>query len=71
MVDARWAEDDGEVVGYMCKTDFVWELGGAAGGNVVYPSVRDLKRQRPCTKECGIVEVRVRLAKIIEEGTEL
>ncbi len=57
-VQAMHDEDLG-VTGYMCLTDFECELGGASGGNRVYPSIENLKEYKPCAMECGIVEVRV------------
>lgn len=56
-----------KVVGYMCKVDFDCELGGASGGNTVYPSVEDLKRSMGCTDQCGIVEVIVTRSRIVQE----
>lgn len=55
-----------KVTGYMCKTDFDCELGSAMRGNVVYPSVEDLKRSKMCTDECGIVEVMVTRRRIVQ-----
>lgn len=54
-----FAEGDGSVIGYMDKTDFECELGAASGGNVIYPSVEDLKRHVSCHQSCGVVSVRV------------
>lgn len=51
---------------YMCGIDWQHELGQALGGNRVYASVEDLKQNRTCWKECGIVEVEVKLSKWIE-----
>lgn len=67
---AMGAEEDGSVIGYMCRTDFECEIGIASGGNVVYASAEDCKRSRRCTPACGIVEVAVTFRKIIEEGTD-
>lgn len=53
------SEEDGSVIGYMCKIDWDWEIGAASGGNTVYPSIDDLKRNHSCWEECGIVEVKV------------
>ena len=53
--------------GYMCKVDYDFELGEALGGNVIYPSVANLKHHKACTKECGIVRVRISLDKVIQE----
>ena len=54
-------------IGYMCKTDFDHELGQAAGGTVIYPSINDLKRSRRCADECGIVKVEIRFLDV-EQG---
>lgn len=62
-------EDPGTRRGFMCKIDFDYELGNATGGSRVYSSVSDLLREHDCAHECGIVEVEVRLAKIIEKGS--
>ena len=62
-----WAEEDGGIIGYMCKVDFECELGGALGGNRVYPDIEDLRKQRPCVDQCGIVEVRVYATRIVQE----
>ncbi len=51
--------------GYMDKVDFDEELGNASGGNRVYPSVENLQRQQPCSKECGIVKVEVKLLEVV------
>ena len=64
---AIWSEEDGSVIGYMCKVDYECELGAAAGGNVVYPIVEDLKERRRCVDECGIVKVAVSLVEVVQE----
>lgn len=64
--------EDTDVVrtGYMCRVDFEFELGAALGGNVIFPDIEDLRAHRKCVDECGIVEVEVRLKKLIEPGRE-
>lgn len=52
---------------YMCKTDYDWELGMAAGGTVLYASVEDLRKCRPCVDGCGIVAVRVEFVQVVQE----
>jgi hypothetical protein len=52
---------------YMDYVDFMYELGSAAGGNKVFPSVRNLKENRTCWPTCGIVEVEVRLVRIVKK----
>ena len=56
-------------IGYMCKTDFEYELGCAAGGNRIFPSITDLKKHKSCWETCGIVKVSVRyIATEVEEN---
>lgn len=62
------SDDSGVVVVYMDKVDFDHEIGAALGGNRVYPSIKDLEKNQPCTKQCGIVEVEVRLKRVIRES---
>lgn len=62
--------DNNSVTGYMCKVDFDYELGCASGGNIVYPSEKNLREHRKCVNECGIVEVRVQFVRVIQEGRE-
>lgn len=45
--------------GYMCKTDFDYELGEASGGVEVYRTEEDLMKHRECWEECGIVKVKI------------
>jgi hypothetical protein len=69
--DIEWAfeqfEDEEDEYLYMCKTDYDYELGNAAGGVPVYSSLADLKEQRSCVRECGIVKVKVTLVEVVEE----
>lgn len=55
------------VTGFMCGVDFNYELGQALGGNTIYPTEADLIANKGCTDECGIVEVEVRLKRVIKE----
>jgi len=65
---ALGAEDQaGVVYGYMCMTDFECEIGMACGGNIVYPSLEDIKKERKCLDQCGIVKVAVVAVEIIQE----
>ena len=57
--------------GYMCKTDFECELGLAEGGNIVYPSVENLKKYKKCWDLCGVVKVEVLFVEeVVPEGGE-
>ena len=51
----------------MCGVDWEHELGEVPDHTKVYSSVKDLKRQRTCYKECGIVEVEVKLVKWVKD----
>lgn len=63
-------ESDGYVVGYMCTTNWEYELGAACGGNRIYPSIEDLKENSKCWKQCGITEVKTKFSKMIAKGFE-
>lgn len=52
----------------MCKVDFDHEIGEALGGNKVFPSVEDLIMNSPCVDQCGIVEVEVKLLRVVKES---
>jgi cell division protein FtsX len=53
-------------IGYMDAVDFHHELECASGGNKIYPSVDDLKSYSKCWDECGIVEVEIKLIRVIQ-----
>lgn len=55
------------VEGYMCAIDWQHELGEAMGGNKIYPSIKDLKRNHTMWDECGIVKVKVELVEWVEK----
>lgn len=59
------------IIGYMCQTDWLHELGCAHDGNKVYPSKKALEVERPCVEECGIVQVEVRLKRVVRKGKQL
>ena len=54
--------------GYMDKVDFDHELGHNSAGNKIYPSPEALLRRQLCAEECGIVEVEVRLKRVVLQG---
>lgn len=56
-----------DFTGYMCKTDFEHDMRGASDGARIYPSEGALRRERKCVAECGIVEVRVSLSRVVQE----
>lgn len=53
--------------GFMCKTDFDYELGEASGGTSIYASLTDLCKRRSCVAECGIVKVEITLSEVIQK----
>ena len=58
----------GKVVGFMCKTDWEFEIGGAADGSKVYPDMESVKKCCGCWKGCGIVKVAVECIETVLEG---
>ncbi len=58
----------GGVTGFMCKSDYEFELGQNQHGIEVYRSIEDLKKDRKCIEECGIVEVKVSMVKVIQKS---
>lgn len=66
--DADGAEEGkSHVLGYMCGVDWQHEIGMAAGGNVIYASTEDCAKNRKCTGECGMVEVKVQFSRWVKE----
>lgn len=54
---------------YACGVDWQHEIGEASdiNGNIpLYYSIEKLKKERPCTKQCGVVEVNLSLSKWVE-----
>lgn len=56
-----------DFIGYMCKVDFEHDMRGAHDGARIYPSEKALRDERGCVVECGIVEVRVSLSRVVQE----
>ena len=53
--------------GYMCLTDFEWELGEDGAKNTkIYRSLKELEESRGCIDECGWVRVEIR--KVDDKG---
>ena len=53
--------------GYMCLTDYDWELAEARHPSCIWASIESLKEDRPCVEECGIVKVKIVCVEIIQE----
>lgn len=58
------------ITGYMDKIDFECELCKGAESNEIFPTIELLKKNRTCCEHCGIVEVEVRLKRVVCEGKE-
>lgn len=54
--------------GFMDFTDFNWEVGEAPEVRVY--STEEQLRVRKCVEECGIVEVEVRIIRVVKEPGE-
>ena len=55
-------------IGYMCKTAFDYDLYDGFRDIKIYPSIKALINSRSCVQECGIVEVEVKLNRVIIDG---
>ena len=58
------------LIGFMCKVDFDHERFEPSDGNQVFSCVEDLLHAHPCANECGIVEVEVRLRRVVKERSD-
>lgn len=54
------------VTAYMCGVDWECEIGQNCHGIEIYRSIEDLKANKTCTHECGIVEVEVTVKKTVQ-----
>jgi hypothetical protein len=64
----RKRQSDRRVIVWMDKVDWDHEVGSALGGNKVYPSRRDLETNAKCLDECGIVQVEMRLRRVVRHS---
>lgn len=55
------------ITAFMDKVDYDEELGQASDGNKMFPSEASLRRHKPCTKHCGVVEISVEFVRVIQE----
>jgi hypothetical protein len=56
--------------GYMCATDFHHELGEAAGGTKIFPTMAELETHYSCVKQCGAVRVKVEVIEKVLPGDD-
>lgn len=55
--------------GYLCGVDFRWDLCDDNAYPVeLYGSIKAIKHNKECIKECGIVKVTVTLEEWVENG---
>jgi hypothetical protein len=54
--------------GYMCRTNFLHELGEAPGGVEVYASVKDTLNHCFCAKSCGIAKLEIFYQEDVLDG---
>lgn len=54
-----------EEIGYMCLTDYLHELGCIKC--TVFGSLEELKEEKPCVKNCGIMKVKVSQVEVIQK----
>ena len=55
------------VRGFMDGVDYEEHLENDMKGTLVFPSVEHLKKAKPCTKQCGIIEVEVSFVRVVQE----
>jgi hypothetical protein len=51
---------------YVCGVDWQHEIGEGPNDIKLYSSLEILKKERTCWKECGIVELDIRVKKWVE-----
>jgi len=70
LVTRAFVADDERLVvrGFMCATDWELEIGQNTHGIEVYRSEADLRADRTCAGECGVVEVEVRIIRTVAKG---
>jgi len=59
-----WGDEDGVITGFMNKIGFDYEVGGDLFGTEVYPTAEAVPT---CGGQDGIVEVELRLKRVVEE----
>lgn len=48
---------------FMCGVDWQHHIGHDAGGTSLWPTIKALKAEAKCWRQCGIVEVEVRVVR--------
>jgi len=52
--------------GFMCKTDYYFELGSSTDASQIFSTYESLKQHKKCHNGCGVVEVELLIKKHIE-----
>ena len=66
LVDCDCIKNSNVIIGYMDKVDFDCESGQNPSGNEFFPTVEDVLRERTCSEFCGVVEVEIRLRRVVQ-----
>jgi hypothetical protein len=65
IIPADEADEHGVITGYILLVEWQYHLGGTPGGNRIYSSVEDLKRNEEVWEEWGIAKVEVRAVEVV------
>ena len=57
-----------EYEAYVCQTDWDFHFPDDIAGVTIYFSEKDIKRERKCVEECGIVKVKVSFEEVVDVG---
>jgi hypothetical protein len=49
--------------GYMCKTDYYFELGSSGDATQIFSTYEGLKQNKKCWSECGVVEIEIAIKR--------
>ena len=57
-----------KVKAYLCQTDWDTDIPMGAQDIKIVTNLKHLKQTRKCVKECGIVEVEIKLKRVVKKG---
>lgn len=59
-----------KIKAYLCTTDWNTELPVMQANDVrIFTSLSELKKQRTCWPECGIIEIEIKKKRTVKKGT--
>jgi len=58
-----------ECMAYICKTDWDHHIPDDPNGIEIYFSEADLRKNRLCVDECGLVKLKITLEEVLIKGT--